>query len=122
MADTQKPKKERRMTRNLPYRATTAMGQVFDIDFPLHDETGSAVRVAQLLSVILETLDRDIGLSGETSNGDVMQALAMALAIRSGMVHASSKVTDALAFQVLETALGAVAAADQSASAPVGRA
>ena len=43
----------------LPYRADTATGDSFDINFPLHEDTGSAVRVAQLVSVVLEILDKD---------------------------------------------------------------
>jgi hypothetical protein len=65
---------------SLPYRATTRTGDVFDLTFPLHPDTGSAVRVDQLLTLILNTLDRDISAMGETSNGDVLQALAMAIA------------------------------------------
>ncbi len=95
----------------LPYRAETAMGERFDIEFPLHPETGSAVRVGQLLSSLLAAIDRDVGLAGETSNGDVLQALAMATAIRAGMVHAPPEVTAKLTAELIGEALGAVAEA-----------
>ncbi|NNG03975.1 MAG: hypothetical protein HKM95_07720 [Inquilinus sp.] len=105
----------------LPYRATTASGDVFDIGFPLHEQTGSAVRVAQLLTAVLGTLDRDIGVVGETSNGDVLQALAMAMAVRSGMIHAPREVTGALASRLLGDALAAMDEAERIA-APAGHA
>jgi len=95
--------------KTLPYRAETATGDVFDFEFPLHDDTGDAVRVSQIVSAILETLDRDIAVMGETSNGDVLQAIAMAMAIRSRMIHASSATVAQLATELLQTALAASA-------------
>jgi hypothetical protein len=95
----------------LPYRTQTAMGDTFDINFDLHPETADAVRVSQLLSAILDAIDRDVGLAGETSNGDVLQAAAMAVAIRAGMIHAAHRVTGRLSINLLRDALKAVAAA-----------
>jgi len=42
------------MATHLPYRATTATGERFDISFPLHPNTASPVRVSQMVSAILE--------------------------------------------------------------------
>ena len=101
--------------KKIPYRATTATGDVFDIDFPLHEETVDPVRVSQMVSAVLAALDRDIRLGGgETANGDVLQALAMALAVRAGIIHAPTAATAALARDLLGTALDAVAAAPRS--------
>ncbi|HSN72759.1 MAG TPA: hypothetical protein VLT59_14685 [Steroidobacteraceae bacterium] len=97
----------------LPYRATTASGERIDVAFPLHAETGSAIRVEQMLSAILATLDRDIGAAGETSNGDVLQAMAMALAIRAAMIHAPKRLTDQLASELVATALAALDGAER---------
>ena len=110
------------MSRKLPYRATTATGEVFDIEFPLHEETESAVRVGQVITAVLGAVDRDIHVAGETSNGDVLQALAMALAVRAGMVHAPKDTTDAIAARLVKTALDAVGRADRSKGAQVGHA
>ena len=99
--------------KTLPYKAETSMGEVFEIDFPLHRETGDAVRVSQLISALLDTIDRDIALAGETSNGDVLQALAMATAIRAGMIHAPQPVTHRLSTDLLNSALNAVSVADR---------
>ena len=94
--------------KKLPYRARTATGDSFDIEFPLHPETRDAVRVEQLLSAILDAIDKDIGLTGDTSNGDVMQAAAMAMAIRARMIQAPPAAVEALSLQLLQTALAAV--------------
>ena len=95
--------------KTLPYRVETGTGDIFDIEFPLHEETGDPVRVSQLVSQLLTTLDRDLALFTGTSNGDVLQAVSMVLAIRAGMVHADVDTTSHLASQLLSTALGAVA-------------
>ena len=92
----------------LPYRAKTSTGDVFDIVFPLHSETGNAVRVGQLISAVLEAIDKDIAIAGETSNGDVLQAVAMTMAIRAGMIHAPHETSENLAKNLLSIALDAM--------------
>ncbi len=99
------------MAQHLPYRVTTQTGETLDFDFALHPDTGSALRVNQLLSAVLEALDREIRVLGETSNGDVLQAVAMALAARARMIHAPATQTADLAKSLVEDALrGATAA------------
>ena len=100
--------------RPLPYRVETATGDILDITFPLHDDTGSAMRVDQMLTAILATLDQDIKLCGETANGDVLQALAMALAIRARMIHAPAEMTAQLAQQLLANASLAAGEAERA--------
>lgn len=101
--------------RPLPYRANTATGDVFDITFPLHDDTGSAIRVEQMLTAVLDALDRDINVCGETANGDVLQALAMALAVRARMIHAPGNVTTQLAETLVRMASAAATEAERTA-------
>lgn len=100
------------MSRQLPYRAVTAHGDVVDVRFALHDETVSPMRVQQLLDVLLHALDREIGVLGETANGDVLQALCMATAIRARIIHAPTEVTGQLARELLHSALDGVSRAD----------
>jgi len=92
---------------DLPYTLKTATGTEIEFAFPLHGETDSPVRVAQLLTSILAALDREIRVLGSTSNGDVLQALAMALAARSAMIEATHDVTAELARSLVATALDA---------------
>lgn len=101
----------------LPYRVSTATGDVLEIDFPLHPETTDAVRVGQLISAFLTALEQDRNLAGEVSNGDVLQALAMTLAIRTGMIHDTSDVSANASRRLLEVALSAVALAERSGPA-----
>lgn len=101
------------MPTHLPYTARTRSGDVFEIEFPLHRDTGSPMRVSQLLTAVLETLDREIGLLGETSNGDVLQALGMATAIRAAMIHAPLPVSQTLATDLLTLSLRAMETAER---------
>ena len=94
--------------KRLPYTAKTASGDIYDIEFPLHADTQDAVRVSQVLSGVLEAIDREIGLSRDTSNGDVLQAVAMALAIRARMIHTEPPVVEMLSRELLANALDAM--------------
>ncbi len=108
------------MARPLPFTAKTDTGETFEIVFPLHESTESAVRVNQLLGDMLEAITREV--RGDTmANGDVLQAVAMALAIRARMIAADPAVTSQLARDLLENALQGVNAAT-STSLPVGHA
>lgn len=95
------------MARTLPYDVKTATGEHIAFEFPLHDETQSAMRVSQLLDAVLAALDREIRVLGTTANGDVMQALAMALAVRTAMLHAPYTVGQRLAADLAAAALDA---------------
>ena len=107
--------------KKLPYRARTTTGDTFDIEFPLHNETASPVRVAQLVSAILAAIDKDIAVAGEASNGDVLQAVAMAMAVRARMIHAPPATVEQLAGQLLRMALAAAADAPREGQ-PAGHA
>ncbi len=93
------------MSKRLPYKAKTASGNEFDFEFPLHANTDSAVNVANLLSSVLATLDREIGHIGRVGNGDVLQALAMALAVRTRMLSGDEAMLNGLAAELVEAAL-----------------
>ncbi len=91
----------------LPYDVTTATGERIAFEFPLHSETLSAVQVSQLLTAVLGAIDRELRVLGKTANGDVMQALAMALAARTAMLHAPLATGRRLALDLAATALAA---------------
>ena len=95
------------MAKHLPYEVKTATGEIIAFEFLLHDETQSGMRVSQLLDAVLGTLDRELRVLGNTANGDVMQALAMALAVRTAMLHAPFDVGRQLALDLATTALAA---------------
>lgn len=93
------------MAQQLPYDVTTATGEKIAFTFPLHAETQSAMRVSQLLDSVLGVIDRELKVLGNTANGDVMQALAMALSVRTAMLHAPYAVGRQLATELAATAL-----------------
>ncbi len=95
------------MAQQLPYEVLTSTGEKIAFEFPLHAETQSAVRVSQLLTAVLGAVDRELRVLGATANGDVMQALAMALAARTAMLHAPYAVGRGLAGELTATALDA---------------
>ncbi len=95
------------MSKSLPYDVTTATGEKIAFEFPLHAETQSAMRVSQLLGSVLGVIDRELKVLGNTANGDVMQALAMALAVRTAMLHAPYAVGQQLATELTANALAA---------------
>lgn len=99
--------KDADMAKRLPYELITATGEKIVFEFPLHPETQSAVRVSQLLATILGAIDQELRVLGNTANGDVMQALAMALAARTAMLHAPYATGLQLASSLTATALAA---------------
>lgn len=104
--------------KHLPYRATTATGAVLDINFPLHADTASAVTVGQLLDSLLRTLSREISVLPNVANGDILQALAMALAVRTGIIHAPLSLTAGETRKLLDRALDAMAEAEPTGPTP----
>ena len=89
----------------LPVDVTTAMGDKFSFNFKLNEHTADPIKVSNLLSSVLATLDNEIKLLGETSNGDVLQGLAMALAIRSKIIHGADDTTPRLVKSLVNDAL-----------------
>lgn len=89
----------------LPYRAQTSSGNQFDFEFPLHPETVSAVQVHNLLTAVLGAVDREIANLGKVANGDVLQALAMAVAVRTRMLPGDADALTMLSRELVEASL-----------------
>ena len=106
------------MNSHLPYRATTANGETIDVTFDLHAETRNEADVSALLTALLGAIDGRVADREGVSNGDVLQALAMAGALRVAMIPAPRTVTEPLARDLLDTAL-ACASFAQRIPAPV---
>lgn len=105
------------MAATLPFRARTATGTVLDIVFPLHADTGDARCLGALVSALLDTVDAAVTGSDAPSNGDVLQALAMTLALRAAMIEAPAGLSATLARDLFEQALEAAQAARAAAPA-----
>ena len=95
-------------TEYLPFTAVHT-GGARDINFPLHEHTVNADHVGALLSALLEGISEEIQLRQKVSDGDVLQAMCMALAIRMHLVEAAPDAVRAMVATTLERADGAVA-------------
>ena len=93
----------------LVYSIWSEEGRNLSFAFPLHPHTGSPGQVGDILDVVLDALDGEVQAMGAT-NGDVLQALAMALACRAGVMNGSVDVNTALADDLAQEALAAVRA------------
>ena len=107
------------MVRQLPCSAKPAAGVVFYVTFRLHCETEDPINVHQLLSAILENIDTELSVIGPSSNGDVLQAVAMALAIRTRMINANRYQLTAIATDLVADSLAACMEAERQ-SPPAG--
>ena len=73
------------------------------------------MRVHQLLTTVLNSVAKDLKIVGTVSNGDILQALSMALAVRSRMVYAPEQTMRTIVTDLTETALNACYQADGKA-------
>lgn len=71
----------------LPFTAVTTGGVSYDVSFPLHPQTRSGEQVSEMLAAVLDALSECIERGDEVGNGDVLQALAMAAAVRIRMLE-----------------------------------
>ncbi len=90
--------------KHLKYSALTSGGRAFDIAFPLHPQTRSPEAVSEMITGLLEALTAHVELRKDISDGDVLQALAMALAVRARMVDAAPESTLILVRGLVEKA------------------
>jgi hypothetical protein len=104
------------VNRTLAITAVTASGRAYDIDFPLHPETRAAEGVEALVTDLLGALSRTLAERHDVSDGDVLQALSMTLAVRARMLGASPESTSELVHGLFETAYSAARAAQPYAS------
>ena len=104
---------------HLPYTVHTDTQDTFDIEFPLSEHTEDSVRVHQLLTTVLNSIANDLKIVGTVSNGDILQALSMALAVRSRMVYAPEQTMRTIVADLTESALAASYAAKRE-SDPAG--
>jgi hypothetical protein len=95
------------MNARLPYTAVTSAGDAYEIRFPLHPETRSPERVSELLSSALEAISKDMESGTPISDGDVLQALSMALAIRARLVDAAPGASLRLMHELVDSAFAA---------------
>ena len=93
--------------KKLLFTAVTSGGRAYDIEFPLHPQTRSPEAVSDLLTGLLDRLSSDLEKRSDVSDGDVLQALAMTLAIRARMIDVEPESTQQLIGELLGESLRA---------------
>ena len=91
----------------LPFAVHTDTHDTFDNEFPLSEHTEDSVRVHQILTTVLNSIAHDLKIVGAVSNGDILQALSMALAVRTRMVYAPEQTMRAIIADLTDSALAA---------------
>ena len=74
--------------------------------FELSEDTKSPISVHQLLDLILSYINKETKIT-KLSNGDIIQALAMALAVRMKMVVADEKLVEKIVIDCVSKAINA---------------
>jgi hypothetical protein len=97
--------------KSVSYTVVTNNGRAFDVSLPLHLQTRSETGVAQMVTELLATLSSYLGSNRNVSDGDVLQALAITLAIRARMLSATQESTASLIEDLFGTAYAAARAA-----------
>lgn len=92
----------------LPFTALQT-GGAREINFPLLEHTANVGHVGAMLESLLDSISREIQLRRSVSDGDVLQAMCMALALRMHMVEAAPEAVRAMVASALELADQAVA-------------
>lgn len=105
--------------RRLAYTAVTAGGDAYEMRFPLHEHTVSSNAVQSMLTSVLDAVSAGLDGQEEVSDGDVLQALAMAMAVRARMVDVKPAVSLQLMHALIDEAF---AAALQASRYQAGRA
>lgn len=95
----------------LIYTAVTQSGRSYDIAFPLHPLVRSSERVGDAVTTLLDALSREVGAGKGLSDGEILQALTMTLALRVQMAGAAPEPLRSLVRELYDQAHAAVQAA-----------
>ena len=88
----------------LPYSITTSTLTKINFLFQLSKDTKSPLAVHQLLDAILSKINDETKIR-DLSNGDIIQSLAMVLAIRMKMVAADNKTVEEIVIDCVSKAI-----------------
>ena len=91
--------------RTLAFTATTATGEVLEFQLPLHPHTSSVDHVGTLIEEILDRVSELVEGPQHISDGDVLQALTLALAVRLRVAGIGSDAAHRLVEELANLAL-----------------
>jgi hypothetical protein len=97
---------------SLAFTATTASGEVLEFQLPLHPQTSSREHVGILVEQILERVSDVVEGPDTMSDGDVLQALTLSLAVRLRVSGMSSETARDLVEDLANLALDAFEVAE----------
>ena len=69
----------------LPYKAITASGKEVNFKFSLDENTNSPLVINEIINLLLSKISNEINIY-KPSNGDIIQALCMALVVRCRII------------------------------------
>ncbi|MDC3024074.1 hypothetical protein OA264_01205 [Alphaproteobacteria bacterium] len=95
---------EKKNTTKLPYSVTTSTLTKINFLFELSENTKSPISVYQLLDSILNKINQETKIT-DISNGDIIQSLAMALAVRMKMVNANEQLVEGIIIDCVSRAI-----------------
>ena len=101
----------KKSTTKLPYSVTTSTLTKINFLFELSKDTKSPISVHQLLNLILTNINKETKIIN-LSNGDIIQALAMALAVRMKMISADEKIVEKIVIDCISKAINAAKKAE----------
>ncbi len=102
---------KKKNTTKLPYSITTSTLTKINFLFELSENTKSPISVHQLLDLILSYINKETKIT-KLSNGDIIQSLAMALAVRMKMVVADEKLVEKIVIDCVSKAINAAKKAE----------
>ena len=92
----------------LVFTTVTDRGESREIEFLLHEETSSPKNISILVTEILKTISTQVKKCDNLKDGDILQALAMVSAIRSGMLGVDPQLADRLIYSLFRKNFKAV--------------
>ena len=87
----------------LPYKAITNTKKEIDFNFSLDKNTISPIVINEIISLILSKISQEIDIC-KPSNGDIIQAICMALVIRCKMIDYDFEKIEKITFETLKKA------------------
>jgi hypothetical protein len=103
--------------RTLAFTATTSSGEVLEFQLPLHPHTSSETHVGTLLEGVLDRVSELVEGPDNMSDGDVLQALTLAMAVRLKVAGLAPETAQQLVEDLANLALEGYEGGEQVASA-----
>lgn len=97
----------------LLFTTVTDSGICYEIEFPLHRDTNSADAVSFLTSKLLSTISTCVNEIEDLKDGDILQALSMACAIRTRMINVDPNLAEQVLIDLIKQNHAAVMDAKQ---------